>query len=100
ELDVVLPAEVAADVSDAERAILHLNAESSRFARLEALARLLLRAESVASSRIEGLQVGPRRLVRAEAARAIGIAMEDATAEAVLGNVEAMALAVSEVVSR
>jgi len=100
ELDVVLPADVAADVSDAERAILHLNSESPHLTSLEALARLLLRAESVASSRIEGLQVGPRRLVRAEAAREIGIPMEDATAKAVLGNVEAMALAVNEVASR
>ena len=33
-----------------------------------ALARLLLRAESVASSRIEGLEVGGRRLLRADAA--------------------------------
>jgi Fic family protein len=97
DLDATLSATLAADVSDAERAILRLNAESPHVASLEALARLLLRAESVASSRIEGLEVGPRRLVRVEAARASGIPLTDQTAEAVLGNVEAMALAVGEV---
>lgn len=42
-MDLTIPADVAADVSDAERAILHLNTESPRLASLEALARLLLR---------------------------------------------------------
>lgn len=60
---------------------------------LEVLARLLLRAEAVASSRIEGLEVGARRLVRAEAARSIGEPITDRTAEAVFGNIEAMTLA-------
>jgi Fic family protein len=100
DLNATLAAEVAADVSDAERAIIHLNAESPHVASLEALARLLLRAEAVASSRIEGLEVGARRVVRAEAAHAMDIATEDQTAEAVLGNVEAMAVAVGEVAAR
>ncbi|TVR25919.1 MAG: hypothetical protein EA389_07160, partial [Ilumatobacter sp.] len=33
---------------------------------MEGLARFLLRAESVASSKIEGLEAGPRRLLDAE----------------------------------
>ena len=61
---------------------------------LEVLARLLLRAESVASSHIEGLSVGPRRLLRAEAARQMGAATQDVTAEEVLGNIEAMRWAI------
>ena len=63
---------------------------------LEAVARLLLRAESVASSRIEGLEVGVGRLARAEAAKEAGDLFTDVTAEAVLGNVEAMQLAVTD----
>ena len=39
----------------------------------EALARLLLRAESVASSKIEGLEVGARELLRTEAAQAMSV---------------------------
>ena len=60
--------DVAADVADAETGIVRLNARTSALADTEALSRLLLRAESVASSRIEGLEIGARRLLRAEAA--------------------------------
>jgi hypothetical protein len=56
---------VAADVADAERAIAALDASAAALANTQALARLLLRAESVASSFIEGLVVGGRRLLRA-----------------------------------
>lgn len=63
-------------------------------ANTEALARPLLRAESVASSFIEGLVVGGRRLLRAEAARAAGETDNDLTADEVLGNIDAMTGAV------
>ena len=89
-----LDADVAADVADAERAITELNATAHAVADTEALARLLLRTESVASSHIEGLAVGGRRLLRAEVARATGISAADITAEEVLGNIDAMAWAV------
>src|SRR5438105_1038768 len=78
-----LDADVAADVADAERAIAHLNAATVALADTEALARLLLRAEAVASSYIEGLVVSGRRLLRVEAARAAGEAGIDLTAEEV-----------------
>ena len=64
-----LDGDVAADVADAEAALTRLDASSVALADSEALARLLLRAESVASSRIEGLEIGARRLLRADAAR-------------------------------
>jgi Fic family protein len=86
---------VAADVADAERAIQRLDVEAATLIDTEALARLLLRAEAVASSRIEGLEIGGRRLLRAEAAKKLGVAEEDATAEEVLGNIEAMRWAVT-----
>ena len=82
---------VAADVADAEIAIARLNAEATTLANTEALARLLLRAESVASSRIEGLEIGGRRLLRAEAAHSLGEDPRDVTADEVLGNIDAMA---------
>ena len=59
---VRLEGEVVADVTDAEAAIARFDAKATALADTEALARLLLRAESVASSRIEGLEVGGRRL--------------------------------------
>src|ERR1700730_12610191 len=89
--------DVAADAADAEAAIARLNAEASALADTEALARLLLRAESVASSRIEGLEVGARRLLRAEAATALGEDTDDVTATEVLGNIQAMAWALGVV---
>jgi Fic family protein len=89
--------DVAADVADAETAVVRLNAQASALADTEALARLLLRAESVASSRIEGLKIGARRLLRAEAARELGEPTRDVTAAEVLGNIDAMSAAISEI---
>jgi len=91
---IVLEGAVAADVADAEAAITRLNLEARTLVDTEALARLLLRAESVASSKIEGLEIGPRRLLEAEAMRALGQKSSDVTASEVLGNIEAMVYAV------
>jgi Fic family protein len=85
---------VAADVADAEAAIARLNVEASSLVSTEAIARLLLRAEAVASSKIEGLEVGARRLLRFEAARGLEApGRQDVTAEEVLGSIDAMAAA-------
>lgn len=69
--------DVAADVADAERAITRLDRDAMALANTEAIALLLVRAEAVASSRIERLVVSP-----------------DVTALEVAGNVEAMAFAI------
>jgi Fic family protein len=88
--EIRLTGEVAADVADAESTIARLDVAAGALTDTEALARLLLRAESVASSKIEGLEIGPRRLLRAEAARQMGDMPADVTAEEVLGNIDAM----------
>ncbi len=92
-----LDGDVAADVADAEVAIARLDVEASALIETEALARILLRAESVASSRIEGLEVGAGRLLRAEAARELGGHVKDLTAAEVLANIDAMRFALKEV---
>jgi Fic family protein len=92
--ELSLTGTTAADVTDAEAAVTRLNASVSSLADTEALARLLLRAEAVASSHIEGLQVGGRRILRAEAAGALGDIVTDVTATEVLGNIAAMDYAV------
>jgi Fic family protein len=92
-----LDGDVAADVAEAEAAISELNADAFALADTEALARLLSRAESVASSRIEGLEVGARKLLRAEAAHATGVASTDTAANEVLGNIAAMNAALQAV---
>jgi Fic family protein len=89
-----LDGEVAADVADAEAAIARFNAQALSLVNSESVARLLLRAECVASSRIEGLEVGGRRLLRAELARSFGDEPEDVTAAEVLNNIGAMSFAI------
>jgi Fic family protein len=88
---------VAADVADAETAVTRLNAQAKSLVDTEALARILLRAESVASSRIEGLEIGARRVLRAEAARGLGASPVDVTAVEVLGNIDAMVFGIERI---
>jgi Fic family protein len=93
---ITLNGETAADVTEAETAVARHGQASSVLGNSEAMARLLLRAEAVASSRIEGLEVGGRRLLKAEAARDLGNDADagDVTALEVLNNIEAMRWAV------
>lgn len=93
----VFEGDVVADVADAEAAITRLNAQASALLDTESLARILLRAESVASSRIEGLEVGARRLLHADAARSLPEASTDVTASEVLGNIDAMIYATERI---
>lgn len=94
---LTLTGETAADIADAEAAIARLDTEAKALAETEALSRLLLRAEAIASSRIEGLEVGARRLLRAEAARTLEGQSTDVTATEVLANIDAMALGVNAI---
>jgi Fic family protein len=92
-LSVQLSGAVAGVASEAERVIAELNASAG--AELAPLARLLLRTESIASSKVEGLQVGTRGLARAEANEATGRRIGGEVAE-VMGNVDAMQFAIEE----
>ena len=89
--------DVAADLADAEAELVRLNTRVEALSDTETLARLLLRAESVASSRIEGLVVGGRRLLRADVARQLGAEVRDVTAGEVLANIDAMVWGVETV---
>jgi Fic family protein len=92
-LDVRLDARLAGLVSEAENAVRRLNDEGGPA--LAPLARLLLRTESIASSKVEGMQLGVRELARAEARAESGIAPAPTAAE-VLANIDAMVLAVEQ----
>ncbi|MGD9998712.1 MAG: Fic family protein [Ilumatobacteraceae bacterium] len=92
--ELSLPADLVADLGDADAAIRRLNAAGTSHVSLEGLARFLLRAESVASSKIEGLEAGPRRLLDAEVEMARGGDAADRIAVEVLANVAAMEAAV------
>ena len=88
--DFPLSGEVAAAVAEAEAALVRLDSLVGD----RPLARLLRLAESSASSRIEGLVVDGRELLRADAARRRGTEPGDRVAGEVLGNVDAMTIAV------
>ncbi|MEO8575837.1 MAG: Fic family protein [Gemmatimonadales bacterium] len=90
---VQLPAETMGVVSDAENAIRALN-DVARPG-LRPLARLLLRTESIASSKVEGMQLGVRELARAEARKESG-GKPSTTALEILANIDAMQLAVED----
>lgn len=93
EFDDAVPAGLAGVVSDAEAAVRALNERAGPA--LRPLARLLLRTESIASSKVEGLQVDARTLARAEASAESGRAPGQQVAE-ILANIDAMELAVEE----
>ncbi len=84
---------VAGVVSDAEARIVELNASTQPA--LAPLARLLLRTESIASSKVEGMQVDARALARAEARHEAGEQVGREALE-ILANIDAMQLAVEE----
>jgi len=86
-----LSTEIAAAVSDAETAIHALNARARPA--LAPLARLLLRMESIASSKVEGMQIDGRDLARAEARVETG-GKAGPDAREILSNIDAMELAV------
>lgn len=90
-LEVSLPGRTAGVVSDAEKAIADLNRVAGP--ELIPLARLLLRTESIASSKVEGMQVDARSLARAEANQETGRRITSGAAE-ILANVDAMQLAI------
>jgi Fic family protein len=87
---LTLPADLAADLADADRAVAALQDSPVGLASVESVARLLLRAEAVGSSYIEGLQVNARRLAKEEFAEQVGLPTNDHTARSVLGNIHAM----------
>lgn len=89
--DFRLPGDVAGVVSDAEKAIAELNSKAGP--ELMPLARLLLRTESIASSKVEGMQVDARTLARAETRQETGRSIGSEAAE-ILANIDAMQLAI------
>ncbi len=86
ELSPTFSAEITQDIAAAESELRHLNNDPPKTQLLEALARQLLRAEAVASSRVEGLELSHRTLAQA------AFDPEDTTVNArtVLGNVRAL----------
>ena len=88
-----LPGELVGAVFESERIVAELNRSAG--SELAALARLLLRTESIASSKVEGMQADARQLARAEARRRAGRSIGQQAAE-IIANIDAMELAVEQ----
>ena len=95
DMEIALEPDVVGDISRAESAIMCLNSETVALHNTEGLARLLLRAEAVSSSYIEGLSIGTRRLLKAEmnSSGKASFKFDEGTAE-VVGNIHAMERAI------
>ncbi|MGP0100924.1 MAG: Fic family protein [Solirubrobacteraceae bacterium] len=93
EREFTLDSGAVAVVAEATKALGHLNDTRPQLTSLAALARNLLRSESAASSRIEGVKISHKRLARAAYAQASSRRGDNRAAE-VLGNVEAMERAI------
>ncbi len=89
-----LDEDVVATVASATKALARLDSTEPRLTSLNALATALLRSESTASSRIEGLAISQKRLARASFEDADWQA-KDNTATEILGNVKAMQQAIA-----
>ena len=91
DLELRIDGELAGLISDAESQIQSLNRTSSPA--LAPLARLLLRTESIASSKVEGMQADARSLARGEVAYDTGRGVGQDVAE-ILANIDAMQFAI------
>jgi Fic family protein len=89
-LDFELDKQAAYALSDGEQGLGALRREGGLHGGLSSLAETLLRSESVASSRIEGVNVSHARLARVR----FGDGPEDKKAREVLANVDAMRKAI------
>lgn len=100
EAQLNLTPEAASAVAQAQMDIINLNASSTHLSDTEPLARLILRAEALASSKIEGLAMNAGKLLEYEALDELGVPHRiDSTEAAVLGNISAMHGAIDEVAS-
>ena len=90
-----MTASLAALIAEAERRCASLNHDPPTLGSMDTLTRQLLRAEAVASSRIEGLVMSHRRLALAQAAAGV-----DDTADQIVGNIAAMEEAVTTASAR
>lgn len=100
DMGISLDADVIGDLERAQRGIADLNGNVSYLHDTEGLARLLLRAEAVSSSYIEGLTIGTRKLLRSELNVTDRYFSYNETATTVLGNIRAMQRAVADSVAQ
>lgn len=91
EKELLLTPEAARAVATAQASIAALDTSAVHLTQAEPLARLLLRSEAVASSKIEGLTMSAGKLLEYEALDELGVSHRlDSVEAAVLANIDAM----------
>jgi len=85
---------IIAELSDAENAIRQLESTATPQLNLDGIARVLLRAESVASSKIEGIQANARRVLQQQLLTSKDNHQRDTAIAEILGNINAMTHAI------
>lgn len=92
---LALSPEAADLVAKATAGLTRLDIEANSLTFTEPLARLLMRTEAMASSRIEGLEAPAKRILEAEALDDLGVSHSTSSAEAaVLANITALQSAI------
>jgi Fic family protein len=89
-----LPSQLVAELSDAEDAIRQLESATTPLLNLDGIARVLLRTESVASSKIEGIQANARRILEQQLLNSAQRHHRDNAIVEILGNITAMTRAI------
>jgi Fic family protein len=91
DTDHLLTPEASEAAAQAQADIQRLDLTTPHLANTEPIARLILRAEAVASSKIEGLQISAGKLLEYEALDELGVSHRIGSTEAaVLGNISSM----------
>ena len=96
---VDLPGPLVRKLGEVEREIVHVQQLGANERALGAMARFMLRSESIASSKIEGLSTNTRTYLRDELRYHSGAKISKTSRE-IIGNVEAMELAVGELAAQ
>lgn len=95
--DLSLDASCSSAVADAQQALAQLNNQGT-LTDTEPLARILLRAEAVSSSRIEGLEIPASKLLEYEELDRLGVKHRlDGVEAQVLGNIHSLTTAVEDI---
>lgn len=94
ELDIVFHSDVVKDITNAENALSQLSS-NKKYHSTEGIARLLIRAEAISSSYIEGLSISAQKVLMEEMRYNQNNNINNSIASDIVGNIHAMEYAVN-----
>lgn len=99
-LEPSLKSSTITEITNAQEALINFGFSSKLLTKTDGVARLLLKAEAIGSSQIEGLTIGPRRLLKAQLNLNSNNLHKDEKAAEIIGNINAMEEALTLAVSQ